>query len=94
MHSDALFHVLLKTPRLSCSDTKSPLFLQPTERHLTVREYVTPKKFDFWKDYGESLGFLYVASGPLVSMTMHWFFCNISFWLTLVWSFIVYDLFA
>ncbi|XP_066363430.1 lipoyl synthase 1, chloroplastic-like isoform X2 [Miscanthus floridulus] len=41
-------------------------YLQPTERHLTVREYVTPEKFDFWKDYGESLGFLYVASGPLV----------------------------
>ncbi|CAD6271617.1 unnamed protein product [Miscanthus lutarioriparius] len=40
-------------------------YLQPTERHLTVREYVTPEKFDFWKDYGESLGFLYVASGPL-----------------------------
>ncbi|CAL5095743.1 unnamed protein product [Urochloa decumbens] len=41
-------------------------YLQPTERHLTVREYVTPEKFDFWKEYGESLGFLYVASGPLV----------------------------
>lgn len=45
------------------------LILQPTERHLTVREYVTPEKFDFWKEYGESLGFLYVASGPLVSVT-------------------------
>ncbi|XP_015692895.1 lipoyl synthase 2, chloroplastic [Oryza brachyantha] len=41
-------------------------YLQPTERHLRVREYVTPEKFDFWKKYGESLGFLYVASGPLV----------------------------
>ncbi|KAK3165557.1 hypothetical protein QOZ80_1AG0034700 [Eleusine coracana subsp. coracana] len=41
-------------------------YLQPTERHLTVREYVTPEKFQFWKEYGESLGFSYVASGPLV----------------------------
>ncbi|KAK3135115.1 hypothetical protein QOZ80_5BG0414760 [Eleusine coracana subsp. coracana] len=41
-------------------------YLQPTERHLTVREYVTPEKFNFWKEYGESLGFMYVASGPLV----------------------------
>ncbi|PUZ65243.1 hypothetical protein GQ55_3G207900 [Panicum hallii var. hallii] len=41
-------------------------YLQPTERHLTVRGYVTPEKFDFWKEYGESLGFLYVASGHLV----------------------------
>jgi lipoic acid synthetase len=44
-------------------------YLQPTERHLTVREYVTPEKFQFWKEYGESVGFRYVASGPLVSAT-------------------------
>ncbi|KAK6122469.1 hypothetical protein DH2020_043791 [Rehmannia glutinosa] len=25
-----------------------------------------PEKFAFWKDYGESIGFRYVASGPLV----------------------------
>ncbi|XBI65880.1 hypothetical protein VPH35_045614 [Triticum aestivum] len=41
-------------------------YLQPTEKYLTVREYVTPEKFQFWKEYGESLGFCYVASGPLV----------------------------
>ncbi|KAM7484871.1 hypothetical protein LguiA_000880 [Lonicera macranthoides] len=38
----------------------------PTPLHLTVKEYVTPEKFAFWKDYGESIGFRYVASGPLV----------------------------
>lgn len=43
------------------------LISQPTEKHLTVREYVTPEKFQFWKEYGESVGFRYVASGPLVS---------------------------
>ncbi|PRQ41468.1 putative lipoyl synthase [Rosa chinensis] len=41
-------------------------YLQPTPLHLTVKEYVTPEKFDFWKEYGESIGFRYVASGPLV----------------------------
>ncbi|XP_068656958.1 lipoyl synthase, chloroplastic-like [Aristolochia californica] len=41
-------------------------YLQPTPLHLTVKEYVTPEKFDFWKKYGESIGFRYVASGPLV----------------------------
>ena len=40
--------------------------MQPTPLHLTVKEYVTPEKFDFWKTYGESIGFRYVASGPLV----------------------------
>ncbi|MBA0799018.1 hypothetical protein Gohar_009554 [Gossypium harknessii] len=42
------------------------IFLQPTPLHLTVKEYVTPEKFAFWKEYGESIGFRYVASGPLV----------------------------
>ncbi|KAJ4826186.1 Lipoyl synthase, chloroplastic [Turnera subulata] len=41
-------------------------YLQPTPLHLTVREYVTPEKFAFWKEYGESIGFRYVASGPMV----------------------------
>ncbi|KAH7421300.1 hypothetical protein KP509_13G050100 [Ceratopteris richardii] len=41
-------------------------YLQPTPLHLTVKEYVTPEKFNFWKEYGESIGFRYVASGPLV----------------------------
>lgn len=41
-------------------------YLQPTRRHLKVKEYVTPEKFDEWKSEGEALGFKYVASGPLV----------------------------
>ncbi|CAL5417480.1 unnamed protein product [Camellia sinensis] len=41
-------------------------YLQPTPLHLTVKEYVTPEKFTFWKEFGESIGFRYVASGPLV----------------------------
>ncbi|URE13727.1 hypothetical protein MUK42_22193 [Musa troglodytarum] len=41
-------------------------YLQPTPLHLTVKEYVTPEKFAFWKEHGESFGFRYVASGPLV----------------------------
>ncbi len=41
-------------------------YLQPTEKHLKVIEYITPEKFQYWKDVADSLGFLYVASGPLV----------------------------
>lgn len=41
-------------------------YMQPTKRHLKVKEYVTPEKFDEWKDYCDQLGFLYTASGPLV----------------------------
>ena len=41
-------------------------YLQPRKRHLKVHEFVTPEKFEFWKTYAEEMGFLYVASGPLV----------------------------
>lgn len=41
-------------------------YIQPTKRNLKVNEYVTPDKFNYWKEYGDKLGFIYTASGPLV----------------------------
>ena len=42
-------------------------YLQPTKRHIAVEEFVTPEKFDEWKEIAEQeLGFAYCASGPLV----------------------------
>ena len=41
-------------------------YLQPRKRHLPVEEFVTPAKFQEWQAEAESMGFLYVASGPLV----------------------------
>lgn len=41
-------------------------YLRPTEKHLSVVEYVTPEKFEYYKQVGEGMGFKYVASGPMV----------------------------
>lgn len=41
-------------------------YMQPTKKHLKVKEYVTPEKFNEWKSFGDQLGFVYTASGPLV----------------------------
>ena len=41
-------------------------YLRPTEQHLSVVEYVTPEKFQEYQHIGETLGFKYVASGPMV----------------------------
>lgn len=42
-------------------------YLQPTSRHLPIVEYVTPEKFEYWREFGEEeIGFKFVASGPLV----------------------------
>lgn len=41
-------------------------YMRPTKRHMKVAEYITPEKFAVWKRVAEEMGFLYVASGPLV----------------------------
>ncbi|KAF8475834.1 Lipoic acid synthetase-like protein [Kalaharituber pfeilii] len=41
-------------------------YMRPTKRHMKVVEYVTPEKFDYWGAKAREMGFLYVASGPLV----------------------------
>lgn len=41
-------------------------YLQPTRRNLRVTEFVPPERFDEYRDYGLSLGFKMVFSGPLV----------------------------
>jgi lipoic acid synthetase len=41
-------------------------YLQPTRRNLQVSEYVTPEQFECYRDFGLSIGFKMVFSGPLV----------------------------
>jgi lipoyl synthase len=41
-------------------------YLQPTRRNLPVARYVTPAEFDAYRDFGLSIGFKNVFSGPLV----------------------------
>lgn len=41
-------------------------YLQPTRRNLAVAEYVTPERFDEYRDIGLAMGFRMVFSGPLV----------------------------
>jgi len=41
-------------------------YLQPTRRNLRVAEYVAPEKFEEYREYGLSIGFKMVFSGPFV----------------------------
>ena len=41
-------------------------YMRPTKRHMKVDRYVDPAEFDRWKKIADGMGFLYVASGPLV----------------------------
>jgi len=46
-------------------------YLQPTVHHIPVARYVTPAEFDEHAEFAKQLGFMNVASGPLVRSSYH-----------------------
>lgn len=46
-------------------------YLQPTPKHLNVKEFVKPEQFQKYQQIGMELGFRYVESGPLVRSSYH-----------------------
>lgn len=46
-------------------------YLQPTKEHRKMFRWVTPDEFAHWKDFGLSIGFGVVESGPLVRSSYH-----------------------
>ena len=46
-------------------------YLQPTLKHLPVVEFIHPDKFAEYKVTAESMGFVHVASGPMVRSSYH-----------------------
>ena len=46
-------------------------YLRPSAKHLPVEKYYAPEEFSRWREYGMSLGFRHVESGPLVRSSYH-----------------------
>jgi lipoic acid synthetase len=46
-------------------------YLQPTIKHLPVVEFVSPLKFDEFGERARQMGFVHVASGPMVRSSYH-----------------------
>ncbi|HEY5043073.1 MAG TPA: lipoyl synthase [Verrucomicrobiae bacterium] len=46
-------------------------YLQPSLKHLPVVEFVSPQKFAEYKTVAEEMGFVHVASGPMVRSSYH-----------------------
>lgn len=46
-------------------------YLQPTPKHLPIVEFVTPERFDKYRELGLKMGFRFVESGPLVRSSYH-----------------------
>jgi lipoic acid synthetase len=56
---------------VSCDILTIGQYLQPSQKHLNVDNFVTPAQFDAWREWGESLGFLQVVSSPLTRSSYH-----------------------
>jgi lipoic acid synthetase len=41
-------------------------YMQPTKHHLAIDRFVSPDRFEYYRELGLSKGFLEVASGPMV----------------------------
>lgn len=63
---EEILQTLKDLRKIDCDVVTFGQYLQPTPKHLKVEEFVTPEKFAYWQKTAEDLGFLYVASGPLV----------------------------
>ncbi|MCU0526774.1 MAG: lipoyl synthase [Elainella sp. Prado103] len=46
-------------------------YLQPSQKHLGVQDFVPPEQFDAWRQLGESIGFLQVVASPLTRSSYH-----------------------
>jgi lipoic acid synthetase len=65
--TEAEVHALLRDLRAAGVDIATiGQYLQPTRRNLPVAAYIEPSQFAAYAEYGRSLGFRAVFSGPLV----------------------------
>jgi lipoic acid synthetase len=55
----------------SCDILTLGQYLQPSLKHLPVIEFVRPEKFAEYKIRAEEMGFVHVASGPMVRSSYH-----------------------
>lgn len=46
-------------------------YLQPSKKHLPVKEFITPEQFAKYEQIGKNLGFRHVESGALVRSSYH-----------------------
>ncbi|HXD00711.1 MAG TPA: lipoyl synthase [Verrucomicrobiae bacterium] len=69
--AEELVVALADLRRAGCDILTLGQYLQPTLKHLPVVEFVPPDKFAEYKQLAEGMGFVHVASGPMVRSSYH-----------------------
>jgi lipoic acid synthetase len=66
-----LEQVLTDLRSAGCDRVSIGQYLKPSKQSLEVIEYVTPEKFEFWKQKARQLGFSWVMSSPFTRSSYH-----------------------
>jgi len=68
---DEIFSLMDDLLDVGCRLLSIGQYLQPSRLHLPVAEYVSPDRFDKYREIAYNKGFRYVESGPLVRSSYH-----------------------
>jgi lipoic acid synthetase len=68
---DELFEALRDLRDIGCDILTLGQYLQPALKHLPVVEFVKPAKFEEYGARARRMGFVHVASGPMVRSSYH-----------------------
>jgi len=63
--------VMADLRRVDCDILTIGQYLQPSDKHLKLQDFITPEQFDTWRVIGEEMGFLQVVSSPLTRSSYH-----------------------
>ncbi|MDO5096326.1 MAG: lipoyl synthase [Peptostreptococcaceae bacterium] len=68
---EQVIDVLRELRKVDCDMVTIGQYLQPTLKHISVKEYVHPDQFKYYEKISFELGFKKVSSGPLVRSSYH-----------------------
>jgi lipoic acid synthetase len=68
---EEVIHVMDDLRRVGCEVLTIGQYLQPSMKHLPVKEYIRPEQFEKYRKIGLEKGFRHVESGPLVRSSFH-----------------------
>ncbi len=63
---DEVFEALRDLKTAGCSYITIGQYLQPTQSHVPVADYIHPDEFQIYTDYGHSIGLKHIFAGPFV----------------------------
>jgi len=69
--SDEILAVMQDLRDAGCDILTIGQYLQPSQKHLALQEFVHPDQFEQWRIAGEKMGFLQVVSSPLTRSSYH-----------------------